>query len=69
MKKPRRSKLRQLRFVHFKTWTGPRAVPACDPSGRGRVSFQGQLSPNKSSITCGECVEALKAAHMWPEED
>jgi hypothetical protein len=65
--KPNRRKLRELRFVHYKTWTGDRAVPACDPTGTEKVSRHGQLTPFHDKVTCGSCIERLKTANMWPE--
>ena len=58
---------RVLRFLHYRTWTEGRAVPCCDPTGRLKVSLEGQLTPDKGKVTCGECVERLKEGEQWPK--
>jgi hypothetical protein len=54
-----------VRFVHYRTWTDRRAVPACDPAGATKVSREGQTSPDRDKVTCGACIARMEEAGIW----
>lgn len=65
-------KIRQLRFLHYRTWTGNLAVSACEPAGWHFQTRDGlgpshhQQTTDLNKVTCGECIERLKENGAWP---
>lgn len=55
-----------VRFLHYRTWTFGRAVPACDPSGKHKVSRQGQMTPDRDKVTCHLCKARLEGGEAEP---
>jgi hypothetical protein len=51
--------------MHYRTFTGGMAVPACDPTGRMEITGRGQTTPDKDKVTCGDCWERMQGAGKW----